>query len=458
MRKFLTLIAIMLVTCIALTGCGFSSWQDDEETKTIKEINRVTDENGNVYLEIVYTDDSPKDRFLIPEGVSITGAEANYDGDKRETSVTISFSDNFPAYTFTVPDGKDGTSVNKVEIVTENGMRYLAFKYVDNEGNTIDNKEWMINIDEFKGEDGLDGATWLFGEGDPNTIDKLNAKNGDFFLDTKDYVIYVKSDNGWTKKGSIKGTGILEIKSFSDEKGSGIEIVSTEIQTDIDGNQRFDESQNPIYVSYKMYSSVMKDMKVTLNEETGNYEFNITVNGTDGEEIILDTIEVKRPSAWLSGALRPSDEEYVSGEITLVGDFYYSTKYNEIWRKESDDADAENGGWVLVVKLAAADETTYCSITFNPEGGTLSQDPNDYPAPIKNENPFNGDGSVTVKIEQGTCYPITCAIPVPEREGYVFKGWYRRKSSELTVNDGAFNTMVPVYENMVLYAIWEAVA
>lgn len=449
MRKILTLIAILLITTLVLTGCGFSSWQDEESVKTIKEINRVTDTEGNVYIEIVYTDDSPKDRFLIPEGVSITGVESNYDSDARETLVTINFSDNFPAFNFSVPDGKDGSSVNAVEITEKEGLRYLSFKYVDGEGNELNS--WDVNIDEFRGDDGKDGATWLFGEGDPNEAkEPVVGKPGDFFLDTVDYVVYVKKADTWEKMGTIKGTGILDIHSF--DEGAGIEIVTSEIETDVDGNPKFDSAGQPVYRTYKLYSSAVNDMKVEFNRETGMYEFLISVTDAMGNVKELENlIQVQRPATWLSGLVRPDDNDDITGELTFDGDFYYSTKYNEIWTKKDDE-------WMLLVKIAADQEIVYRSVTFMPEGGTLSKDPNAYPNPIPNENPFNEDGSVTVKVEKGTCYPSQCEIPVPVRDGYVFKGWYKRKSDSLTPNDGVFNTMVPVYDNMTLYALWEAVA
>lgn len=446
MRKFLSLVAIVLVSALMLSGCGFSSWQDDEVTKNIKEIKRVSDNDGKVYLEITYTDDSDPDRFLIPEGVSIVSAKADYSSVDRKTTVTIRYSDGSAPFVFEIPDGVDGSAVNKVEITEKNGMRYLSFKYVDADGNDL--QSWDVNIDEFRGDD---GATWLFGEGAPDgdPSNPLTAKAGDFYLDTENFVVYnKKADGTWQNMGTIKGTGISSIKPFYDDKSltGGYEIVTTDILLDGDGNPILDDDNNLQYVSYKVYSSAVNQMEVSYNEETGMYEFVLTITDAMGNKISLgagdDKICVQRPPMWHHGYDRPDSNSFSA--VTFDGDFYYSLTYNEIYMKK-------NGIWELLVSLKS-DEEINCEITFKPEGGVLSTDENAYPS--ANGIPmFNTDGSVTVKVKKGQCYPSSNSIPVPVREGYVFRGWYKTKDTS-PIN-GAFTDMVPVYENVVLYALWD---
>jgi len=55
------------------------------------------------------------------------------------------------------------------------------------------------------GADGLpgtDGATWISDDQAPTRAD---GKDGDFYLDTTTYNIYLKNNGSWSKIGNIKG-------------------------------------------------------------------------------------------------------------------------------------------------------------------------------------------------------------------------------------------------------------
>jgi hypothetical protein len=52
------------------------------------------------------------------------------------------------------------------------------------------------------GSNGIDGATWLFGTGAPESS---LGQNGDFYLDTAAWSVYVKAAGDWESVGSIKG-------------------------------------------------------------------------------------------------------------------------------------------------------------------------------------------------------------------------------------------------------------
>lgn len=445
MRKLLTCIALILASTLLLSGCGFSSWQDEEVLKTIKEIKRVTDSDGNVYLEVVYTDDSEADRFLVPEGVSISSVNSAYNSEEKKTTVTITFSEGEP-YSFDIPDGVKGNSVSGVKIATlQDGLKYLVFEFVDAEGNELEATK--INISEIKGDD---GATWLLGSGAPDANPDLSAKAGDFYLDSEHFVVYnKKADGSWQNMGSIKGTGITKIEPFGDEKGEGYEIVTTEQDFDEEGNPLYDDNGNPVFKSYKVYSSALNGMNVTYNAETGMYEFVVTITDVGGNPITLgagdNKIQVQRPATWLSGLVPPKYNETINGTPTFDGDFYYCTMENTIYTKQ-------NGEWIELIKLPSDSDVVKCNITFHLEGGTLSTDVNLYPAGTT----FKGNDTVVVPVNKGECYPSSCAIPIPTREGYEFIGWYKTKN--LTLNNAPFTDMVPVSGDLELYAIWQPVA
>ncbi|MDY0063672.1 MAG: InlB B-repeat-containing protein [Bacilli bacterium] len=98
----------------------------------------------------------------------------------------------------------------------------------------------------------------------------------------------------------------------------------------------------------------------------------------------------------------------------------------------------QDGYWVIngvVTEYLASGGGTYVpqklSVTFDLDGGAL-------PA---------GVSAVLENIPKGD--PID--LPVPTKEGYVFKGWF----SGFGVNDGQFLNFMPVVKNMTLYAVWE---
>lgn len=442
MRKLLSLLALILVGTLLLSGCGFSSWQDDESLRAIKEIKRITDSDGNVYLEVRYTDDTQSDRFLVPKGVSIANVDSVYDSDEKKTSVTITFSEGEP-YTFDIPDGIKGNSVSGVKIETFDKIKYLVFEFADADGNSLE--PIKINISEIKGED---GATWTLGTGVPGTEgnELADSKVGDFYLDSESFLVYNKTADGWKELGTIKGTGIIGIEEFYDDYGSGYKIVTSDI--DSDGN----------HVAYPIYSSALTGMKVVLNESTAMYEFIVTVTDAQGFKVVLgDTegtkITVERPATWFKGYHPPIDGN-TPADITCAtinGDFYYC-EYNDTIYSKSNDV------WTVLIKLPSEDKTDTCTITFNSEGGVLSTNINAYPAKTE----IKSDGSqVVVRVNKGECYPTTCEIPVPTRDdGYVFAGWYRKKQSltaTANINYGQFTDMVPVTADLELYAYWQKV-
>lgn len=51
------------------------------------------------------------------------------------------------------------------------------------------------------GANGKDGTVWYYGE----QTDESQGKIGDFFYDTDDSAIYIKTENGWEFQGSLKG-------------------------------------------------------------------------------------------------------------------------------------------------------------------------------------------------------------------------------------------------------------
>ena len=92
-----------------------------------------------------------------------------------------------------------GTDMPTTEVGVNGDM------YLDTDDYILYQKEngvWKTVIEDFgkgeigaNGQDGKDGAKWLTGEDAPT--EDLGV-NGDLYIDTKNYVLYQKSDNIWS--------------------------------------------------------------------------------------------------------------------------------------------------------------------------------------------------------------------------------------------------------------------
>ncbi len=472
MRKILVLLSILLVTVLFLEGCGFSSWQDEETAREIKSINRIVDTaTGEVFLQVVYSDDTTSDKFSLPAGVSVTNVKSSYSSTDRKTTVTFEFSDGKTQQSFTIPDGKDGTRVVDVAINPDgSGTPYLYFYFSDgtqSDGVDISLLKGENGVDGKDGVDGENGSTWYFGKGAPKndvqsgepsggeesvengenvgSTTESSSKAGDYYLNTDTYQVYVKkSDGTWELLGCLKGSGMS-----IGYTGAGSELGALEIiMTDYDENGNAVE-RDPIYI----YSSAVKSMSVVYNKKSGMYEYRITVSMVDGQDKDLDLIEVQRPSTWFYGDDTPKDgQETLKDVKTFDGDFYYAKNRGQIYIKQ-------DGKWVSVITLeSGVEEIATCVITFDPQRGTMDSDPNAYPAsggrPKITVNADKDVLSVEVVVKKGQCYPSeSYSLPEPTRDGYTFKGWYKTK--DISFGNAPFTDMVPVYENITLYAVWE---
>lgn len=233
------------------------------------------------------------------DGVSIVDIVKTSSSGNVDT-YTIFYSDGTTS-TFTVTNGEDGQSIQG-----EPGQ--------DGHSPVITigpNGNWFIDgVDtgqSSKGTDGLpgaDGATWLTGETNPTDSD---GKNGDLYLNTTSFDIFLKSNDHWLKIGNIKGA---------------------------DG----------------------RDGNDGTNGTNGT-------NGVDGN----DGLPGADGSTWLTGPENPTNETGKNGDLYLNTSSYdIFLKSNNVWglignikgEKGDDGNDADTYGIAYTV-------------TFDPNGGEL---------------------------------------------------------------------------------------
>lgn len=170
-------------------------------------------------------------------------------------------------------------------------------------------------------------------------------------------------------------------------------------------------------------------IKSIVSAEDDN-DYILTINYTNNESEELRFKKPTSPGKWISGSSIPDNDE---GDD---GDYFFDTFHKVIYTKEY-------GTWIQVVSFD--DEQDVYRIKFDlndtldggvsakmPEGSRLSY--------IVRKNTYfynNGYGD----------------IPIPTREGYVFKGWYRSKSPTTTFSP--FTDFTPILSDLELFAIWE---
>ena len=344
----------------------------------------------------------------------------------------------------------------------------------------------------------LTGCGAFFGEEESLMMESLETKtleNGDIEItitysneDVKPTVFVVpKGEEGGT------GNGIKSINTFASEDGKNtvvkIEFTneSTPVEFNIPNGISIDKVQtekvtetgetlltiiysdgsksNPISIPkgekgdqgisiVGITQKINRDNSVTLTIEMSEgdpvkVEIPAPVNGKDGRgisEIIsvpngdtyvmtikftddtVQELEFARPNKWFSESAGPKLEDGINGDL------WYDLAHQIIYVKQ-------NNKWNLVMNFNNVVDLAF-DVTFD------LNDSSDEPAAMP------AGSLLTYPIECGKYFASSgYSIPVPTRDGYIFKGWYTQKAP--TIVNGAFTDLTPVQADLTLYAVWE---
>lgn len=284
------------------------------------------------------------------------------------------------------------------------------------------------------------------------------------------------------------GNGIKEFKCERDEDGrqtivsitftdesfppanfevpDGLSVVGIKDGIDEDSRQRYIEFQYsdgtlsaPIYLPSGIDGVGIDDLQVNVNEE--DKSATMYIKFTDGTEKTIpipapqegigissmvgveegqyyyidieytngdtDQIRFSRGASWYSGAYIPQSS---FGEN---GDYFFDTEHEKIYMKTGGD-------WDVVVD-------------FKIEKYRVIFDLND------DDDASMPTNTSIFRVERGAYFSAdgNGDIPIPTRDGYVFKGWYtKRVVNEATMSP--FTDFTPVFSDLTLYAIWEEIA
>lgn len=367
--------SLVLLTSLCLLGSVSSCTTFfGSDSFMIKSYNVTKEENGDQILTIVFDDEDQAPMVIkIPKGIS------------GENGVGIES---------VVPTkSEDGTQVT------------ITITYTDK---TI--KPTVISVPLIQGNDGVSvtGVDVKIDEATGNIVIKFKYSN-----DTE-------SDEIVIPKGK-DGNGISSIVPSYDSK-----TKTTTITINFT-----DESVAPISFNIKDGTDGISISEIKYSEEFSTKDqYCLQITYSDGYVTSKgDSIYLPRPKStkWLSGTLEPSPSQ---GD---VGDFYLDLETGYIYQKINDTT------WDYKFSMKNKQEETktqYCTVLFNPNGGT-----------------FDGSTATAYKpVEKGK--PLSLDdIPVPTYEGHTFIGWYTAK--EYNVNAGKVTDLTPVFSDLTVYAWWE---
>lgn len=285
--------------------------------------------------------------------------------------------------------GEKGNNGREIELQIVNG--YIKWKYVDENG-WID----LINLETFAGKNGVDGKNVEF-----------QVFNG-----------FVQ----WKYEGDSEWKELIELSTLVGPKGdTGIDGKTVELQV-ANGFIQWK------YVGEDEWKELIE--LSTLVGPKGD-------TGIDGQNV-----ELQVANGFIQWK-HSSDENWTNlvDLSTLIGE--KGKDGNEVEFQVSNGfvqwkyINSEN--WNNLIDLS----------TLKGEPGKDSENYNkmckiDF---VLNEGYFL-DGSEE-KIE--VLYGNVIELPMPHREGYIFKGWY----TGYGINDGQFTNAIPIIKDTTLYAIWE---
>lgn len=268
----------LLIATLCLAGCGgFMS----EEALQIESVVPVVLGDGSIQMTITYVDDvKDPDVFVIPKGNTgddgpvgngIVKIETKHDDEKKQTELTIIYSDqeNIPNQTIYIPDGVAIVGVEDVydEVTGSHTLTFIS-------GNPALYQFQPITIP--RGEKGDKG-------------------NGIKDYRTEDYVKELES-------GEIE-TGVSFIFVLDDGTEQSIDIPNPKGILSLSGGE--DKEQN----LYK-----------------------IDIVYTTGEKETVTFPRPADPNKWYSGANTNDLDDPFYGKD---GDFFFDTAHQEIWLKEN---------------------------------------------------------------------------------------------------------------------------
>lgn len=340
-------------------------------------------ENGNWIIDGVDTEISAKG----VQGETGNGIEKIELTDTKENvdTYTIFFTDGTTT-TFTVTNGVDGEQGIQGEPGKDGHTPTIEIG--ENGNRIIDGVDSEIKAE---GKDGLDGNTILNGTNNP-TNDL--GKDGDFYINTSNWDVFLKENGEWISKGCLKGYTGVGIKT--------IEKTGSEENVDI-------------------YTITYSDGTTTNFSVTNGADGEQGIQGEPGEDGHTPIIEIGENGHWII--------DKVDTGISAIGkDGEDGKSAYELYLEENPEYTGTISDWIDDLVSGKLYKTF--RVEFDCNGGYLDMDiPYNYEA-----------GSVILQL------------PVPKHsKDRTFLGWYTGS----TINDKKVSNYDPIYSDITLVARWD---
>lgn len=340
-------------------------------------------ENGNWIIDGVDTEISAKG----VQGETGNGIEKIELTDTKENldTYTIFFADGTTT-TFTVTNGVDGEQGIQGEPGKDGHTPTIEIG--ENGNRIIDGVDSEIKAE---GKDGLDGNTILNGTNNP-TNDL--GKDGDFYINTSNWDVFLKENGEWISKGCLKGYTGVGIKT--------IEKTGSEENVDI-------------------YTITYSDGTTTNFSVTNGADGEQGIQGEPGEDGHTPIIEIGENGHWII--------DKIDTGISAIGkDGEDGKSAYELYLEENPEYTGTLSDWIDDLVSGKLYKTF--RVEFDCNGGYLDMDiPYNYEA-----------GSVILQL------------PVPKHsKDRTFLGWYTGS----TINDKKVSNYDPIYSDITLVARWD---
>ena len=313
------------------------------------------------------------------EKIELTDTKENVD------TYTIFFTDGTTT-TFTVTNGVDGEQGIQGEPGKDGHTPTIEIG--ENGNRIIDGVDSEIKAE---GKDGLDGNTILNGTNNP-TNDL--GKDGDFYINTSNWDVFLKENGEWISKGCLKGYTGVGIKT--------IEKTGSEENVDI-------------------YTITYSDGTTTNFSVTNGADGEQGIQGEPGEDGHTPIIEIGENGHWII--------DNVDTGISAIGkDGEDGKSAYELYLEENPEYTGTLSDWIDDLVSGKLYKTF--RVEFDCHGGYLDMDiPYNYEA-----------GSVILQL------------PVPKHsKDRTFLGWYTGS----TINDKKVSNYDPIYSDITLVARWD---
>lgn len=340
-------------------------------------------ENGNWIIDGVDTEISAKG----VQGETGNGIEKIELTDTKENvdTYTIFFTDGTTT-TFTVTNGVDGEQGIQGEPGKDGHTPTIEIG--ENGNRIIDGVDSEIKAE---GKDGLDGNTILNGTNNP-TNDL--GKDGDFYINTSNWDVFLKENGEWISKGCLKGYTGVGIKT--------IEKTGSEENVDI-------------------YTITYSDGTTTNFSVTNGADGEQGIQGEPGEDGHTPIIEIGENGHWII--------DKVDTGISAIGkDGEDGKSAYELYLEENPEYTGTLSDWIDDLVSGKLYKTF--RVEFDCNGGYLDMD-----------IPYNYEAD-----------SVILQLPVPKHsKDRTFLGWYTGS----TINDKKVSNYDPIYSDITLVARWD---